>query len=311
MPAEGQLLVSVCIPVHNDAGVVGDALRSAMRQAYSPLEIVVVDNCSTDDTMRIVTEESAGDSRVRIIRNAENIGMARNFSKCVEEAAGELVMILCADDVLGARCIEQLASALNEHPQAVLAACGRVITDASLKPSHVLQARQSMQEVSSQALSRECFSRGNHVGEPSSVLFRRAGAVRGFDSRYSQSLDLEMWLHLLEKGTAVLMPDPLCKIRQHAGQATRENMRSGRIVSDKQLLFRQYAAKLGNSLTLFEKLAWDARMASSVARTRAAGGAPEVGRLTELFYPRIFSLVLRPLAGMGWTLRGLIGSQRL
>ncbi len=311
MPAEGQLLVSVCIPVHNDAGVVGDALRSAMRQEYSPLEIVVVDNCSTDDTMRIVAEVSGGDSRVRIIRNAENIGMARNFSKCIKEAAGTFVMLLCADDVLEDRCIEKLACALKEHPRAALAACGRIFTDASLKPERTLQARKSTQEVSSQSLSRECFSHGNHIGEPSAVLFRRAVAARGFDSRYSQSLDLEMWLHLLEKGSAVLIPDPLCRIRQHEGQATRRNIRSGRIVSDKQLLFRQYAAKLEASLTPTEKLAWDARMASSVARTRAAGGALEIGQLTELFYPRFFSLLLRPLAGMGWRLRSIFGPQRL
>ena len=311
MPADGQPLVSVCIPVHNDAGVVADALGSAMRQGYTPLEIVVIDNCSTDDTLRVVAETAAGDRRVRVISNAENIGMARNFSKCVEEAAGAFVTVLCADDVLEDRCIEKLASALHEHPQAVLAACGRVITDASLEPSFVLQARRRQQEVSSLALSRECFSRGNLIGEPSAVLFRRAEAARGFDSRYSQSLDLEMWLHLLEKGSAVLIPDPLCRIRQHAGQATRRNMRSGRIVSDKQLLFRQYAAKLEASLTPMEKLAWDARMASSVARTGAAGGVVDVSQLTELFYPRIFSLVLRPLAGMGWTLRGVIGSQRL
>ena len=305
MHASDRPLVSVCIPTHDDSGVVADALRSALRQAYSPLEILVVDNRSSDGTWEIVKALAADDRRVRTLRNAENIGMARNFSACVRAANGEYVLILCADDVLQDGCVELLATALGEHPEAVLAACGRTFTDPSLRPQRVFRARSSKQEVPSATMLRECFAHGNRIGEPSAVMFRRRAAARGFDADYNQAVDLEMWLHLLGKGSAVLLSEQGCLIRQHPHQATRDNIRSGRVVRDKQLLYRRYAQGISHLLTPLDKLAWDARMASSLARSRMAGGPSDPDALAELFYPKLFRALTNPLVGSAWRLRRL------
>lgn len=119
-----------------------------------------------------------------------------------------------------------------------------------------------------------------------------------------------MWFHPLGMGSAVLLPEPGCKIRRHREQTTRENIRSGRIVEDKKLLFKQHAAKLDPTLTWWEKLAWDARMASSVARSRAAGGLIDTAKITELFYPTALLRLISPLIGIGWRLRGVLAPQR-
>ena len=311
MHASARPLVSVCIPAYNDSAVVADALRSAMRQDYAPLEILVVDNNSTDGTWEVATATASGDSRVRVLRNSENIGMARNFSTCVASAHGECVLILCADDVLGSGCIELLATTLCEHPKAVLAACGRTFTDAKLRPLRVIRARTHKEEVEARILLRECFAHGNRIGEPSAVMFRRNAAVRGFDPAYSQSVDLEMWFHLLEKGSAVMLPESRCLVRQHGAQMTRTNLQSGRIVKDKQLLFGQYAARIGPTLTPMDRLAWDLRMASSLARTRAAGGNFNAGSIVELFYPNLFSWLLYPAIRLAWKFHNILFAQRL
>jgi len=81
MSANGRPAVTVCIPAYNASTVVGDALRSALRQDYADLEILVLDNQSTDDTWRIVTEIAASDSRVRCIRHDENIGTTTRASR--------------------------------------------------------------------------------------------------------------------------------------------------------------------------------------------------------------------------------------
>ena len=304
-------LVSICIPTHNDARVVSDALRSAMRQDYAPLEILVVDNCSTDETGTIVKEIATTDRRVRFSRNPENLGMARNFNICIESAAGSYVMILCADDALEKGCAEFLADALNEHPDAVLVACGRTYTNPELGPVRVSRSRKRKEVVASADMLRECFVHGNRIGEPSAVMFRREAALRGFDPTLSQVIDIEMWFHLLDRGAAVLLPETFSLIRQHGDQTTRANIPSGRIVRDKQLLFRRYAPRILSRLSVTEKLTWDARMASSLARTRAAGGQINKKEISEIFYPRIFSRMLCPLIGLGWRVRAMFGSQRL
>ncbi len=302
--------VSICIPAYNDADVIGDALRSALRQEYSRLEILILDNHSTDETQKVVAEIGGGDSRVRYIRNSENIGMARNFNACIAASAGEYVQILCADDVLEAGSVIALSTALREYPDAVLAAAGRTLTDGALRPQRVVRPWPRPEKVGSARLVSTCFVHGNKIGEPSAVMFRRSAAGRGFNERYSQALDLEMWFHLLEQGPAVLLTQPLCGIRQHREQLTQANIRTGRIVKDKQQLFRSYAGSVGPSLASWEKLTWDARMASSVVRCWRCGGVADPADIAEVFYPGTFLRFLLPLMGLAWRLRGAFFSQR-
>jgi glycosyltransferase involved in cell wall biosynthesis len=309
--AVGTPRVSICIPAYNDAAVIGDALRSVLRQEYASLEILVLDNHSTDETGQVVAEIAAGDSRVHYRLGDENIGMARNFNACIATATGEYVQILCSDDVLEPGSVNRLARALLDHPGAVLAAGGRIFTDHALRRKEVVVPSPRLREVASDMLIRECFARGNLIGEPSAVMFRRSAAGRGFNADYSQAVDLEMWFHLLGQGSAVLLPEALCQIRQHGEQVTQANIKSGRIVEDKRLLFRQYADYIVPSLCIWQKFNWDARMASSVVRCTESGGSVGANGITEVFFPKTFLQLLLPLAGAAWKLRGISGSHRL
>lgn len=300
-----QPMVSVCIPTYNHAQVVGDALRSAMAQGYENLEILVVDNHSEDETGQVVTDIASGDRRVRYVRHAENLGMARNFSACISLAKGEFVQILCADDALDPGCTAALADALHLCPEGVLAACGRILSDENLKPVRVVRARKLREVVSGQALLRECFVYSNLIGEPTAVMFRRAAASRGFHPDYSQAVDLEMWMHLLTQGAGILLPEPLCRIRRHAAQASHENIRSGRMIEDKQRLFRDYGPALSAELSLAEKLMWDARMALSIQRVQAAGRRIDVSSPAEVFFPRLFRRVMLPAGALARRLNQL------
>lgn len=291
-------LVSICIPTHDNASVLGNALSSALRQVCSSLEILVFDNCSTDDTERVVRRVAGGDARVRYVRHRRNIGMADNFSACIAGAAGEFVQILCADDALEPRCADTLSAALLSEPDAVLAACGRTLVDEAMRPLRVVRARTRRVVISGPHLARECFARGNRIGEPSAVMFRREPALRGFNTEYSQLVDLEMWFHLLGRGAAVLLPEALCLVRQHDHQATRVNIRTGRIVRDKQLLFRQFSPALARDLSLGDKMLWDLRMASSVARVNSAGGAIDAAGIREVFYGKLFRGALAPVVSL-------------
>ena len=300
----GSALVSICIPTHDDALVVADAIRSARAQSYAALEIVVLDNASSDGTGDVVQRAAENDARVRYVRHPQDIGMAENFSACVSAARGSLVQILCADDALEPGAVQALAGALASHPRAALAACGRMLCDAGLRPLRVARARASLAEVPGVELMRECFARGNRIGEPSAVMFRRDAGLRGFNSAYSQLVDLEMWFHLLASGAAVLLPDALCRVRQHAGQMTAANIRSARLLEDKQRFFRQFAPRISPMLSGLDRLAWDLRMASSVARVRRAGVSGEVPLPAEVFHPALFRTLLLPAVAAGWALRG-------
>jgi glycosyltransferase involved in cell wall biosynthesis len=287
-------LVSVCIPTYNHARVIGDALRSATEQSYRNLEILIVDNHSDDDTEQVVAGFAGGDPRVRYVRNPENIGMARNFSACVALARGEYIKMICADDTLEPGCVGAMVDAMEGHSDIVLVGCARRLADERMAIFKVVGARKGFAQIGGQAMIKECFSLGNRIGEPSAVMFKRADAQRGFDGRYSQLVDLEMWLHLLQKGDFAFLPEPLCSIRQHPDQATRVNLRHGRIVEDKSLLFRDFAPALAGSMNLVQKALWDGRMALSLAHARLAGNRVEPRAVREIFFPGIFASLTYP-----------------
>ena len=190
---------TVAIPVFNQRDFIAQTVRSALDQDIADLEILVVDNASSDDTGNVVRGIAAGNARVRYVRHPANIGMARNFSACISLAKGEFVQILCADDALEPGCTDALVDALTKHPECVLAGCGRILTDERMTPIRTARARRRREVVRGRALLRECFVYGNRIGEPSAVMFRRTAAARGFHPDYRQAVDLEMWMHLDRK----------------------------------------------------------------------------------------------------------------
>ena len=88
-------LVSVVIPTYNRAATLGRAIRSALEQDYAPLEIVVVDDCSSDGTTAILAE--FGDS-IRVLRHRDNCGASNSRNTGIDGARGEYIAFLDSDD---------------------------------------------------------------------------------------------------------------------------------------------------------------------------------------------------------------------
>ncbi|HRV93085.1 MAG TPA: glycosyltransferase family 2 protein [Anaerolineae bacterium] len=92
-------LVSIGIPTYNRAdGYLKQALQSAVDQTYPHLEIIIADNCSTDDTEGVVT--SFKDPRINYFKHAQNIGAANNFNFCLDQAQGAYFLMLHDDDLI-------------------------------------------------------------------------------------------------------------------------------------------------------------------------------------------------------------------
>jgi glycosyltransferase involved in cell wall biosynthesis len=290
-------LVSICIPTYNYRRFLPDALESALAQSMRDIEVIVVDNHSDDGTMDLLGEFARRDARVMPHRNETNVGMTANFNRCLELARGKYVKLLCADDVLTADCVEQLVAAMEERSDTRLAGCARYYFREPGKPMRTTAYASSRRSVPGSAVVRECFFAGNLVGEPTAVMFRRSDAGQGFDAQYSQAFDMEFWFRLLTDGWFTFLPEALCGVREHERSGTADNLRSGRVTQDKVRLFAEYAGRPYLGGTLMERLRWDGRMASSVAREVAAGSLRDGAEvLGAVYYPTLFSIATLPLA---------------
>jgi glycosyltransferase involved in cell wall biosynthesis len=107
--------VSILIPVYNREKIILETLNLAISQTYSNIEIIVVDNKSTDSTFKIVKEFAKSYQNVKVYQNEENIGPVRNWRKCLDYASGEYAKILWSDDLIAPEFIEKTLPFLQNN----------------------------------------------------------------------------------------------------------------------------------------------------------------------------------------------------
>ncbi len=208
--------LSVCIPVYNGAAFVAEAVESVLAQTFHDFELIVLDNASTDGTLQRL--ERFDDKRLRIIRHASNIGAAANFNAALQEASGEWVKILCADDLLYPDCLQQQLAEVESHLESppVLFSCARDIIDDNGRR----WMRRSFQKVEgrvagAKAIHRSACAGTNLLGEPGAVLMHRETALKvgGFDPACCFCIDLDLWDRILQHGDLYVDPVVRCAFR--------------------------------------------------------------------------------------------------
>ncbi|GAA5520550.1 glycosyltransferase [Aliifodinibius salicampi] len=121
-------LVTIGIPTYNRADAyLKEALESALNQTYSNIEIVVSDNCSTDNTSELVN--CYQDSRIKYYRHNENIGANNNFNYCLEKASGEYFLLLHDDDKVDSDFVEACLEDVNYRTDVGLIRTGVRVID--------------------------------------------------------------------------------------------------------------------------------------------------------------------------------------
>jgi glycosyltransferase involved in cell wall biosynthesis len=98
-PSPGKPLISVVVATYNGERFIGDQLQSILTQTYSPIEIIVVDDCSTDRTLNILKQFAAIHPNLLVIGNEENLGYIKNFEKGLQLAKGSFVALSDQDDL--------------------------------------------------------------------------------------------------------------------------------------------------------------------------------------------------------------------
>lgn len=118
-------LVTLAMPVYNVAKFVEKSLLSALNQTYRNIEFLIVDDCSTDNSMDIVRQTVNAHKRsadVRIIHHPGNQGLGDTRNTAIKEAKGEYIYFMDSDDIISSCCIEVLVNSMLENPVDFIAA---------------------------------------------------------------------------------------------------------------------------------------------------------------------------------------------
>ena len=126
--------VSVVIPTYDNDAYIQATMNSVIAQTYEDFELVVADHSSTDRTWELL-QPYAADPRVRLLRTPAGGGAQRNWNAVSKAATGELVKLVCGDDVLYRDILRRQVQAFNAHDEGVvMVASPRDVVDASGRP---------------------------------------------------------------------------------------------------------------------------------------------------------------------------------
>jgi glycosyltransferase involved in cell wall biosynthesis len=213
--------VSVIIPTYNCAHYLEQAIESAINQTYRDLEIIVMDDGSTDDTAQVVRKYEAD---IRYIRQ-DNRGLPAARNHAIESSSGELIALLDADDWWEPTKLAEQVSLLVEDPELCLVYSDLevVFDDGSIIPSF-LSSRPL-------AASGYVFDRLLQSGFilPSTVLLRRSymEQVGMFDESMRSHEDIDLWLRMCQRWRVALVRKPLTHRRQgSANMTSNDNLRT-------------------------------------------------------------------------------------
>ncbi|MEO8056013.1 MAG: glycosyltransferase [Acidobacteriota bacterium] len=211
---------SVVIPVFNAERYLGVAIASALAQTFPPLEIVVVDDGSTDSSREV----AAGfGGRVRVF-SGPNAGPSAARNRGVREARGEWIAFLDADDLLEPRYLEAADAHLREnHGVGLLCAAVRILEDGR-PTTHVIRKKSP-----GPAYSTAGMLEGD-LGTICTPLVRRELFLSsgGFDESFRANEDCHLWLRLSRVTAVHQMRDALLLYRRHADNASGDVLANAR-----------------------------------------------------------------------------------
>ena len=219
-------LVSVCIPAYNSSVYIKRTMESVLEQNYKNIELVVIDDQSKDNTVEIV--ESVKDPRVRLVKNEKNLGMTGNWNKCLAEARGDYIKLICADDVLYKDSIEKELGALLAHPEVTLVMSDTALIDENGKRTGCFKRYPKSGLLDGKKVAKRALIFKSFFGAPCNTLFPRSSYEKagGFDPKFPFILDFDMWIRMACLGKIFEIHEELNGFR------VRNDSNTGNLIND-------------------------------------------------------------------------------
>lgn len=284
-------LVSVIVPCYNYGRFLSSAIESLLNQTYNNFEVVIVDDCSTDNTPEVATSYSNKYQNIKYIRQTTNVGQSENRNVGLRAAKGKYVAFLDADDAYDPTKLEKQVNALNSSDCGVTYCCSK-LCDEHLTP---LNFQCADENVKSGWVAKQLFI-GNFVqGMTLMVKKDLIDLIGGFlDEKRLCGLGVDWWL-LLQLATLTKFQassEQLYLYRHHSTQMSNDVVR--RIKSDLiiRTMFLDTYPNLIDKQTL--------RMAKKQSHLQAGFYYRKAGDKLRALHNHIKYILLSPLTLIGY-----------
>lgn len=221
-------LVSILIPAYNQVGYLEKALKSALNQTYTNIEIIICDDSTNDGVEKLVKHYMQSYKNIKYYNNNGPLGQkgALNMQKCFDLSNGEYINYLMHDDLFHPNKIQiMLKCFFNNKDISIVTSHKRFINENDAFLSDTKPFIEKNCKINGQKLGLLMLDNMiNIVGEPTTAMFRRKDVdekILGYKDRMIRGFgDIAIWLKLLTKGDLIYIKEPLSYFRIHGEQNT-------------------------------------------------------------------------------------------
>jgi len=190
--------------VYNNESTVGNSIESTLNQTYKFFEFIIVDDCSYDSSFQIIEEYAKLDSRIKIIKNKENIGLAASLNNAINRASGKYIARMDADDeMLSSRLKLQVDYLNNNQDVGVLGGGAYVLSGGNMTNKLLMPCTH--QEI------KKTLPFRNPIIHPSVMIRRNLLLENKYKTNLRRKQDYELWGRLINVTKFHNLGEPLIK----------------------------------------------------------------------------------------------------
>jgi glycosyltransferase involved in cell wall biosynthesis len=203
--------MSVILPVHNAGKFLNTAIESVLRQSKSNFELLLLDDGSSDDSLRRLEYFAARDTRCKV-HSWPNQGVPRTLNEGIRLARADILVRMDADDICHPQRFEKQMQYLNAHPECVAVGTQVMLIDPEGWPIRPFVETTRHALIDAEHLA----GRGGAIAHPS-VAMRKSAVVGigGYRTEFARAQDIDLFLRLAEVGQLANLPEVLLDYRQH------------------------------------------------------------------------------------------------
>lgn len=226
------MLISIGVPFHNDHETILASVQSVVAQSFQDWELILVDDCSEDDSARVIAQIK--DDRIRLVRNEQNLGLAGSLNRITELAQGEYIARMDADDVMHPERLQRQLDFLKSNPDVDILGTSMYSIDQSNTVTGL--RAYSLADMTPRKLLSHA-----HVVHPS-VLGRADWFRRNpYDADLRRAQDHELWVRTFAASRIVNLNEPLIFVREAGTVTAGKYIQSSRAV---RRIIRRYGPDL-------------------------------------------------------------------
>lgn len=214
-----QPLVSVIMSVYNGERYVAQTIESILKQTFADFEFIIVNNGSTDGTLKILEKYAALDERIHLISHG-NHGMPRAINEILPQTRGEFIANMEADDIaLPERLALQVKFLQQHHNVLAVSGCFELIDEKGRLLTR-MSVPQDDAEIQKLLLAGHCS-----LWHPCALMRRTPLIEVGYDNAFTIAYEMPLWLKLGEMGELANLQETLLQYRLHSSSSSEQNMK--------------------------------------------------------------------------------------